>query len=228
MGRWAKAGNEVGVAIMAATDARDVDHGDSLGHLLAAWQSSGDPDRLATLLTVARPIIERTARRMLLRRHVADPAAIDDVVSQVFDHLRRLPGGSTGERLVASFTTRPQAEDDGCGYVVWLTSRRTMDVVRDRCRCHRQAHCFTEIAAADLAGLAIAHPAATEASPAEDICCRLHAAIATLEPRQRLVVELLLAGKSQAVIAHVLGVCEGTVSRLRSRAIESLRRMLDE
>ena len=45
--------------------------------------------------------------------------------------------------------------------------------------------------------------------------------------RQRLVVELLLEGKSQALIAHVLGVNEGTVSRLRARAIASLRRILD-
>ena len=213
---------------MAATDARDVDHGERLGRLLAAWQSSGDPARLAPLLAAARPIIERTARRILLRRAVADPAAIDDVVSQVFDHLRRLPGTSTGERLVASFTPRPQSEDDGCGYVVWLSSRRALDVVRDRRRCRRQARCFVEIAAADLAGLADTGHATPDDSPAPDTCRRLHAAIAQCEPRQRLVVELLLAGKSQAVIAFVLGVCEGTVSRLRSKAIDSLRRLLDD
>jgi DNA-directed RNA polymerase specialized sigma subunit len=41
-------------------------------------------------------------------------------------------------------------------------------------------------------------------------------------------VELLLEGKNQARIAHVLGVCEGTVSRLRARAIASLQSLVAE
>jgi DNA-directed RNA polymerase specialized sigma subunit len=41
------------------------------------------------------------------------------------------------------------------------------------------------------------------------------------------VVELLLAGKNQALIAHVLDVCEGTVSRLRTRAIAELRQIME-
>ncbi|NBW96972.1 MAG: sigma-70 family RNA polymerase sigma factor, partial [Planctomycetia bacterium] len=60
-----------------------------------------------------------------------------------------------------------------------------------------------------------------------DRTTRLHAAIGRLEPRLRTVVELLLEGKSQAVIAHALDVCEGTVSRLRSRAVAELRRMTE-
>ena len=52
--------------------------------------------------------------------------------------------------------------------------------------------------------------------------------MALLEPRLRTVVELLLEGKSQVVIAHVLVVCEGTVSRLRTRAIAELKRLLTE
>jgi RNA polymerase sigma factor (sigma-70 family) len=59
-----------------------------------------------------------------------------------------------------------------------------------------------------------------------DATARMHDALPLLEPRSRTVVELLLDGKSQAVIAHVLGVCEGTVSRLRTRAIAELRRLL--
>jgi RNA polymerase sigma factor (sigma-70 family) len=213
---------------MTATETQRGDDDESLGRLLAAWQAAGDLARLEPLLAAARPLIERTAARSLRRHGVADPAAIDDVVSRVFDHLRRLPGGSTCERFVACFVPRPRAEDAGHGYVVWLTSRRSMDVVRDRRRCHGQARCFAEVAPAELAGLADARPAATADSPAEDACCRLRAAVARLDPRQRLVVELLLDGKSQAVIAHAIDVCEGTVSRLRSRAIESLRRLLDE
>lgn len=226
--------NSAGGDAVPATDSRDVDDGGCLGRLLAAWQSSGDPARLEALLATARPIIESTASRTLRRHRLADPAAVDDVVSRVFDHLRRLRGSSAGERLVACFTPRPQSEDDGHGYVVWLTRGRAMDVVRERRRLRQRARCFAEFTPAELAGLA--HAAATADddghatrtdSPAEAAGCRLHVAIARLEPRQRLVAELLLAGKSQAVIAHVLDVCEGTVSRLRSKAIESLRRLLD-
>jgi len=61
-----------------------------------------------------------------------------------------------------------------------------------------------------------------------DLCLRLHDAILHLPPRERLVMELLLEGKNQATIAHVLDVCEGTVSRLRMRAIASLRDLMVE
>jgi DNA-directed RNA polymerase specialized sigma subunit len=42
------------------------------------------------------------------------------------------------------------------------------------------------------------------------------------------VIGLLLEGKNQAVIAHVIGVCEGTVSRIRRRAIDRLRALLED
>ena len=208
---------------MSATDARHVDPGASLGRLLVAWQTSGDQAQFDPLVAAARPLVEHTAARVLRRHHVADPAAVDDAASRVFDHLRRLPNCATCDRLVACFTPRPHAQDDGLRYIRWLTSRRAMDVVRDRRR--REARCFVEIAPAELARLADTGPATVDA---EDACHRLHAAIPRLDARQRLVVELLIAGKSQAAIAHVLDVCEGTVSRLRSKAIESLRRLLDE
>ena len=51
----------------------------------------------------------------------------------------------------------------------------------------------------------------------------LHDAIGRLEPRDRLVCELLLDGHSQAAIAARLGLSAGTVSRIRHRAIKTLR-----
>jgi DNA-directed RNA polymerase specialized sigma subunit len=38
--------------------------------------------------------------------------------------------------------------------------------------------------------------------------------------------QMLLEGKTQAVIAHVLGISEGNVSRLRARTFAELRRLL--
>jgi RNA polymerase sigma factor (sigma-70 family) len=61
-----------------------------------------------------------------------------------------------------------------------------------------------------------------------DLCVRLRDIIPRLPPRERTVIELLLEGKSQAVIAHMLEVCEGTVSRLRGRATAALRNLLAE
>ncbi|MBM4021025.1 MAG: hypothetical protein FJ284_02060 [Planctomycetes bacterium] len=43
---------------------------------------------------------------------------------------------------------------------------------------------------------------------------------------RRVVAGVLLEGKSQATIAHVLGVHEGTMSRLRAQAIDALWRRL--
>jgi DNA-directed RNA polymerase specialized sigma24 family protein len=44
-----------------------------------------------------------------------------------------------------------------------------------------------------------------------------------LEPHDRLLMELCLEGKTLAVIAHVLGCCEGTVCRRRQRIEQWLR-----
>ena len=49
----------------------------------------------------------------------------------------------------------------------------------------------------------------------------------SLDGRSRLVVELLLAGENQAAIARRMGLCEGTVSRIRARAISTLRAAIE-
>jgi RNA polymerase sigma factor (sigma-70 family) len=67
----------------------------------------------------------------------------------------------------------------------------------------------------------------TTVSPV-DLCTQLQEVIPMLPPRERMVIELLLEGKSQAVISHMIGVCEGTASRLRSRATAKLRALMTE
>lgn len=57
---------------------------------------------------------------------------------------------------------------------------------------------------------------------------RLNEAIKALEERSRLVIDRHLAGEPQAVTAKVLGVCEGTITRMRQRAIQRLRELLME
>jgi len=204
--------------------------------LLSAWQASGDHAQLDALLAATRPLMERTAGRTLRHHHVNDPAAVDDTVSRVLDHLRRLPGSSPGERAVARFVlpaaTADLPGDAGEAYIVTLTQDRARDVARSRRRIKHRTACFSELSAAATNGLA-AH--AENGAAAEDgmsllaaTCQRLHEVIPLLEPRERAVIELLLDGKTQVVIAHALDVCEGTVSRLRVKAIASLRLLLPE
>ena len=211
--------------------------GTSIRDLLQSWQAVGDVRDLESLLARALPLIEHTAAATLRRRHLADPAAIDDAVSRVLDHLRRLPGASAGEKIVARFVPRSghigaeSLGDRGEAYVVWLARERALDIVRSRRRVAHHISCFSELPAAsrtlttdagkaNAIGLCHAPPGAQWQ--------RLHDAIPLLDARQRVVIELLLEGKTQAVIAHALDVCEGTVSRLRSKAIAQLRLLLAE
>lgn len=200
---------------------------DSIGRLLDGWQETGDPDRLAALVVAVRPAVEAVAGRVLRSRRIMDRSKVDDVVSLVLDHLRRLPRGLEGERAVAMFRGDEPGTDRGGAYIRLLARNRALDVARSNRRDRR--HCRPFSAVGDdvwhsLMGRRVLDQHAAEADTRD----RFAAAIDRLEPELRPVVELLLAGKSQAVIAHVLGVCEGTVSRVRRRAVEKLRALMNE
>jgi RNA polymerase sigma factor (sigma-70 family) len=168
---------------------------------------------------------------VLHRQGLRDPAAVDDTVSLVLDHLRRLSVSKGTDRTVAKFAPaeggdRHAPRDPGRTFVACLAKDRARDVVRARRR--QRSVPFSQFG--DQAGRAfeqrlVASEPAADGPPLID---RVRAAAERLEPRQRLLVELLLEGKNQARIAHVLGVCEGTVSRLRARAIASLQSLVAE
>jgi len=196
------------------------------------WQTNGSEAVLESLLRCVLPRLESVIQRVLRRRGIRDASAIDDTLSLVPDHLRRLPRREDGERDVARFAPRPAVAggaargDAGIAYLMQLAHSRAIDVARRRQR--RATRVFSEIGSQD--GIAfeatiIGDDPIGAASP--NLRDSIAEAASRLEPRQRLVIELLLAGKSQAMIAHVLEVSEGTVSRLRLKAIESLRQILD-
>lgn len=205
-------------------------------HLLE-WQSTADPQRLEILIKESRSLLERVARQTLRHHGITDASAVEDALSLVFDHLRRLPGSLPGDRRVTLFVPARRHQqhadgDAGIAYLQWLVRERSIDVARKRCRQSRRALPFSRLDQRATDGLknradpedGLAH----EATELTERCHRLHAAIDSLEPRLRTVTQLLLDGKSQAVIADALDVCEGTVSRLRSRAIAELKRLLAE
>ena len=210
---------------MASHAGEDIEDGCTIRHPVArcllAWQETAHEAWLERVVTSTTDHLRRVARRVLQRHRVHDWSAVDDALSLALDHLRRLPVHDADGRAVARFDTarRPRSGDgdSGISYLTWLVRERSLDVVRQR---RRQA-------ARDLR-FAEEGEAATPSEPAFDAdqAARLREAVGRLEPRQRAVVELLLDGKSQTAIAHLLDVCEGTVSRLRTRAIAELRGMM--
>lgn len=201
--------------------------------LLLEWQSSGDEQCLADLVRMITPLLERVAARTLQRLGIHDRSAIDDTTSLVFDHLRRLPRQASGDRPVMPFAVdRPRCHDEqrdsGAAYLYRLTHDRAIDVVRARRRRARHATPMSEFG--DGAQVSVCRW--TEVETADDMAATdadsasLHHELERLEPRLRSVIAMLLEGKSQVTIAQALGVCEGTVSRLRIRAIDELRRAM--
>lgn len=200
--------------------------------LLLAWQETADECHLQQVFETTRRLMERVARSVLTRFGIADASAVDDAVSLVLDHLRRLPGASGHERAVATFRPRSDVDDvdPGENYIVWLTTERTRDVIRARQRWHRKTTTFSSIAGTRRADTE-PRPEALEPDedPAPADCAAiLETMLARLEPPSARVIRMLLAGHSQKAIAAALGVSEGTVSRQRARAIERLRHMLRE
>jgi RNA polymerase sigma factor (sigma-70 family) len=194
---------------------------------LIAWQETGDERWLESLVATTIAELERVALSALRRHGVHDRSAVDDALSLVFDHLRRLRGTAPGEHAVARFdAARPldgTRGDPGRAYLAWLVRERSLDVARQRRRLAKRWLSLSEHAMSRLR-FVDAHDGYEDSHERE---ARFDAALQRLEPRLRTVVQMLLAGKSQAAIAHVLDVCDGTVSRMRTRAIAELRRMME-
>ena len=208
-----------------------------LAMLLSAWQGTGSVAAFERLVAAARAVAEPVAVGTLRRRGIRDPLAIDEAIALVLDHLRRLACDPGVSRPVMPFEPRPADSagpptDSGLAYIVCLARRRALDVARHRLRQARRAVVFSQLEPSDSRWLHDHGAAATPAPGADpfpaDLLSRLHETLPHLPSRERLVVELLLAGKSQTVIAHLLDVCEGTVSRLRTKAVASLRLLLAE
>lgn len=203
----------------------------SVSLVMLRWQATGRHATFEAIVEQVRPHVERVAERVLRQHGLRDPAAIDDAVALVLDHLRRLSDSQATERPVAKFApakprsgTRPR--DPGRTFITCLATDRARDVARARRR--QRSVPFSQLnvdpTQAFESQLTTASPTPAGPAPID----RLRAAAARLEPRQRQLIELLLDGKSQAVIAHVLDVSEGTVSRLRGRAIAALQSLLEE
>lgn len=214
---------------VAASDPQPAgrDQQPTVAELVVAWQESGSHQAFERLVAAALPRLGPLVAATLLGRGIEDPTASDDAIALVLDHLRRLADTGSDERHVAKFSaarsnSAPSAA--GWGYLRQLARSRARDVARER---RRQSLVFSQLRGRGGEDFELTIPGSVAGGTAPPpLADRLREAARSLEPRQRLLVELLLDGKSQAVIAHVLGTSEGTVSRLRARAIKELRRIL--
>lgn len=211
----------------------DLERSATIESLLLEWQSSGDEQCLADLVRMIMPLLERVAARTLRRFGIHDRSAVDDATALVLDHLRRLPGHATDERPVAPFVAdgprcHCDRSDSGAAYLHRLTHDRAIDVARGRRRSARRAEPISEFG--DTTSISVSRWTVVEAQDdvdeADSGSASLQQELDRLEPRLRTVIAMLLEGKSQVAIAQTLGVCEGTVSRLRVRAIDQLRRAM--
>jgi RNA polymerase sigma factor (sigma-70 family) len=213
---------------------------DQYGHLLLQWQEHRSDNALSELLRLAHPLIEGVARQALHDAGIGSNNFLDDTLSLVADHLRRLPGTplpdagphrndlASKQRRVMAFAPKPGQTNPGRRFLTWLTRRRAADVARQhRRRCHL-AGSFSECNP-DRLQRAVADAALNRFAD-RDLQQRqheridwLHSMLNRLEPHDRLLMELCLEGKTLAVIAHVLGCCEGTVCRRRQRIEQWLR-----
>ncbi len=205
--------------------------------LLLAWQKQQRQDALEQLLREARPLVENVAHQTLQTVGLADGPSIDDTVALVFDHLWRLPqaavsataqgNGHLGQlqRAVMPFSPRPGDATPGQRFLVWLTRRRAADIAR---RQRRRVGSFSQHSSEQLQradAVAASQQVARDESQLlhDDRRGWLYDMLGHLSPADRLLMELILEGKTLAVIAHVLGCCEGTVCRRRQRIEEWLR-----
>jgi len=208
--------------------------------LLLAWQEQHNEEALGKLLRETHELIESVARRTLRDVGIVSAALLDDALSLVTDHLRRLPAGRGGgllqrefddamdHRAVKPFSPRPEDGAAGRRFLVWLARRRAVDVARRHHRRCRLAGSFSECSP-DRVRRAVANAsldrfARGEARHAhEDRLRWLRETIKQLPPEDRLIMDLTFEGKTLSVIAHVLGCCEGTVCRRRQRIENWLR-----
>jgi RNA polymerase sigma factor (sigma-70 family) len=185
-------------------------------NLLELWQTTGDPDDYRRLWQAASTVVESVVRMNLRRHGIRDPTAVEEAVSLVMNHLRRLPAEG-----VAKFDRKHTA----AGYLVWLSSRRSRDVARS---LRRRREFDLDDARAKITEPSVDpdvdHVEGSDGRAVDN----LYAAIKVLDDRSRLVIERHLAGEPQAVTAKALGVCGGTITRIRQQAIQKLRELMTE
>jgi RNA polymerase sigma-70 factor (ECF subfamily) len=188
---------------------------------LVAAALAGAPEARDRLFTVYAPVVHAAINRYLALRGRGRTDLADDLTHEVFLALFLDDG-----RRLRNFEGR-----NGCSFAGWLrvvAVRLTIDVLRrDR-----------RMVSLDDDGTAMTELRRTlrsdtgdpeRAAEGADLACKLRDAIASLGPKDRLLVELhLLRGASLPAVATALGVTANAAYVRKSRVLERLRRTVRE
>ena len=186
--------------------------------LLGAWRR-GDPDAVEALVAGYRPLVHAAIARYLQLRCRGRVDLADDLTHEVFLALFR----DDGARL-RQFEGR-----NGCSFGGWLrvvAVRLTIDLLR---RERRLTSLDAETPSMNELRRALT---SADAGPEETVVGvelgeRMQTAVATLGPKDRLLIELhILRGQSLDDVATVLGVTMNAVYVRKSRVLDRLRTML--
>jgi len=208
---------------------------DAFGRLLLRWQDDRDQKAFEDLVASSRSLVTSVARRTLRGASLDPGSLIDDLVSLILDHLRRLPAQHhtgantpTPERTVRPFQPDPRKPNAGRRYLVWLTQRRAKDIARRERRDQRRCRCYTasdphQVRVAIMQASSDQQAAARSQALQDDCLAWIQEMLAFYDPADRLLMEMVLEGKTLGAIAHVLDCSKGTASRRRQRIEQSLR-----
>jgi RNA polymerase sigma-70 factor, ECF subfamily len=175
-----------------------------LAHLLARI-SRADQEALAVLYHATRARVYGLACRLL-----GEQAAADDITSEVYMQVQRLAASYEPSRGVPS------------AWLLMLTRSRSLDYLRATA-----AHQSHAVPLELVAGLPSAEPDPQEASAAAEQRDSVQAALATLRPEQREVIEsAYYGGLSHREIAARLGQPLGTIKARLRTGITVLRGVL--
>jgi RNA polymerase sigma factor (sigma-70 family) len=191
------------------------------GDPLVAAVLAGEPDARDRLFETYAPVVRAAVSRYLALRGRGRADMADDLTHEVFVALLRDDG-----RRIRNFEGR-----NGCSFAGWLrvvAIRLTIDTLRRERR---------------MVSLDDDTPAMTELRRAlrsesgdpelgvqgAETATRLAAAIASLGPKDRLLVELhLMRGAALPAVAVALGVTANAAYVRKSRVLERLRRSVEE
>jgi RNA polymerase sigma-70 factor (ECF subfamily) len=192
----------------------------SVEPLLEAYRA-GKPQAADHLFTAFAPVVRGAIARYLALRGLSGTDLAQDLTHEVFVALFRNDG-----RRLHDFEGR-----NGCSFAGWLrviAVRHAIDALRrERRSCSLDDD--TPAMTALRRELAAATPDPEAALEASRTAARLRAAVATLPPKDRLLVEVhILRGAPLQAVASTLGVSANAAYVRKSRILDRLRQALKD
>lgn len=189
---------------------RAAEHSTSDPSALIERSLAGDADAWRTLIDLTAPVVAAAVRR---RSGPATPQTdIDDRIQEVYVRLLDRDGA-----LLRSWDA---AKSSLSTWVSLISHSVCIDAARRGARRSGQTSPLSAVSANGTAGEGCPH--------SDHVTDGLRALVESLPPRQRLIVELVVArGLDVAAVASWLGVEPQTVRSLKHKALSALRKRVE-